>query len=1240
MLFAVRAAAQSALPVAGAPAPVLERRVLLCDFEAGPAGWTAVNAALLDANADEPHGGEACLEIKKAAGALCTEIGRRIALHDAFDSVAIYAWIETGDKLPVLTAIARDEYGNFKSAPMPRRDDPHEEDDPVAFATLGGWMRFAVSVSNLFAAAQDAPKAASNSKDRHAHSIYRNTKVNPRFLEAVRIEPGNPDGIVRLDDLSAILSEEPANRPMYLASEIDATASRPCAEVRVYNTAPAGARPIQKPLIVEAEIRALDAPLWRAACSARAEAPEPTMTAAETGVAVSNARVEFGEPLPEGAYLAYIKLRDGASTEPGAVSSARILFFKGEKASESFNQRLDAGAAGGKARTALPFNPGDEEFLIEAVAGNDVDLAIDAADALASAGKGAASRRLFDALPSERNATRARLERAIADMLGDMALRLYYEIQWQREISPGGDRHADPLPHAGEPVTLEALLKAHAGIAAKILAGYGVEEIVIAARRPGRDGHWYANISHWSSNPNQKMYGDGGGLARINFRTGETTWLVEDSKGGVRDPRIHYDGKKVLFSYRRGGDPYYNLYEMNLDGSGERRITDAPFDDYEPAYLPDGGIVFVSSRANRWVPCWHTRVGVLHRCDADGGNIRRLSSNVEMENTPWVLPDGRIVYMRWEYVDRSQVHVHQLWTMNPDGTAQMTYFGNSPEMCPGVYLDAKPIPGSRKLIMTHSPGHGQLEGQGQIETIDARKGPDTRAEAMRVSTGDKWPDDYAWREPYPLSEDAFLVARHAEIMLMNARGETVMLYALPASGPWADGGFWVFSPQPVVSRPREQLITTRVIPNMKIGRAFLEDVYTGRNMKGVARGEIKKLLVLEDLPKPVNFSGDLDPLGQFLLRRILGTVPVEPDGSAFFELPAERSLFFVALDENNISVKRMHSFMTVQRGEQVGCVGCHERRTHAPLSRHKLRAMRAPSKIEPFHDIPEVIDFPRDVQPILDRHCIACHGYQKTDRGGPREGGLLLTGHLGGMYFNSMSWTALRPMVKVAESEYRNFGPNYLGDRPPRTQGTAVSPLMRALFDGEHHGVELSKRDMLMLQLWIESSGTYAGTYAALGTWRIQMPQIPPDVFARRCAACHETEPGAWREQMPQIPPDVSARHGASIREIEPGGYDFLEPEKSPVLLKPLNPAAGGWGMVKDGETGWVFEDTDDPGYKAILDAVNARAPHVRKTRFEFKEFQPSPHYIREMKWYGVLKNGEPPDPYELDREYWRMFWP
>ena len=755
--------------------------------------------------------------------------------------------------------------------------------------------------------------------------------------------------------------------------------------------------------------------------------------------------------------------------------------------------------------------------------------------------------------------------------------------------------------------------------AAALLAHFGASDLVFAVRKVDGDGHWYANFSYWSDNPKRTLYHDGGRLCRLQVATGEVKTLLDDPESGVRDPQLHYGGQKILFSYRKGGQPFYHLHEINTDGTGLRRLTDGPFDDIEPTYLPDGGIAFCSSRCNRMVNCYFVRVAVIYRCDADGGNIRQLSSNIEQDNTPWVLPDGRILHQRWEYIDRSQVAFHHLWTMNPDGTGQMVYYGNLHGST--VMIDAKPIPGTNKVVASFSPGHGQLEHAGVVTIVDPTFGPDHQSSAQAVTSG-RGPH---WRDPYPLSESWFLVAGDTEICLLDGQGRHWVVYDLPAADRSA--GLKMHEPRPIRPRPRERVIPSFARLTQPTGRLFLEDIYVGRNMAGVQRGEVKKLLVLEALPKPVNFSGAQEPLslgGTFTLERILGTVPVEADGSACFDAPALRSIFLVALDEHDLSVKRMQSFLTVQPGESLSCVGCHEDRYQTPRSATQPMALlRLPSAIEPIAGVPDVIDFPRDVQPILDRHCLACHDYGKTAQGGPRAGGVILSGDRGPWYSHSY--------VELTERRQFSDGRNGGGNRPPRSIGSSASPLMKKL-DGQHYDAKLSPREKTLVRLWIDSAAAYPGTYAALGSGMVGEPsRLGPirKVLDSRCAQCHPSPPASW--------------HSA---------YNLTRPDKSLVLLAPLAPAAGGYGMrrktPKDGKAATecvvAFKDTSDPDYQALLKGiVAAKAQLDAIKRFDMPGFRPNEHYVREMKVYGVLPadlpDDAPLDVYATDQAYWRSLW-
>jgi cytochrome c553 len=496
---------------------------------------------------------------------------------------------------------------------------------------------------------------------------------------------------------------------------------------------------------------------------------------------------------------------------------------------------------------------------------------------------------------------------------------------------------------------------------------------------------------------------------------------------------------------------------------------------------------------------------------------------------------------------------------------------------------------------------------------------------------------------------------------MNGRGETKEIYRLPAK--LVQAGVQCHEPRPLQPRPRELVIQPRVDLKQTTGRLLLTDVYNGRQMEDVKQGEIKKLLVLETLPAPIHYSGGMEPLsygGTFILERILGTVPVEPDGSAYMEVPAMRGLFFVALDENNNSVKRMQSFLMVSPGETTGCVGCHEQRTQTPANRGRKNTLQAagrqPSKISPVPGIPEVFDFPRDIQPILDKYCVKCHGYEATKTGGPRSGGVVLSGDRGPIYSHSYYTLTMRRQFVDGRNQPKS-------NLAPRSIGSSASELMRK-FSGSHHNPKATRHELDMIRYWIEAGSPYPGTYAALGCGMIggyaenkqdqsdrQWPSTiaAAEVIQRRCAQCHDKSlplPLALSDNR-NIPP-WNARPGYVPRHLI---FNLTRPEKSLILLAPLSKSAGGYGICKPGsknikpdEPITVFADTNDPDYQKILALCVAGKKHLDKIkRFDMPDFRPRPAYVREMKRYGILPNDIAADAkidvYETDRAYWRSLW-
>jgi hypothetical protein len=780
----------------------------------------------------------------------------------------------------------------------------------------------------------------------------------------------------------------------------------------------------------------------------------------------------------------------------------------------------------------------------------------------------------------------------------------------------------------------------------------GVDEIVFALRRLGEDPHWYANFGSTLAGSRWRTYFDGGRLCKLDLKSGKQTVLVDDPKGGVRDPQLDYDGKRILFSYRRNGSPYYHLFVIGIDGSGLRQLTDGPYDDVEPAWLPDGDILFVSTRCNRCVNCHTTQTAVLYRCGPDGGNIRVLSSNNEHDNTPWVLPSGLVLYTRWEYVDRFQMGFHHLWTTSPDGVRQTVFYGN--QFSGVTMIDAKPVPGSRCIVASFSPGHGVREHNGVITLVDPRQGPDDPQSARPISPA----ADY--RDPWAFSERAFMAAHGPEIVLMDESGRMQTICRLPPADVTA--GLECHEPRPVIGRPREPILPRTSDRSEPTGRLVLGDVYQGRSMAGVRRGEIKKLLVLETLPKPMNYTGGMEPLsygGTFTLEHVLGTIPVEPDGSAYAELPALRSLFFVALDEDDLSVKRMQSFLTVMPGETTTCVGCHEQRTLSPPRQPRpLAALgRGPSRIEPIRGVPDVLDFPRDIQPVLDRHCLPCHD---CDR---HAGGVTLSGDHGPIF--SLGYYSITARNLVAD------GRNGMGNRPPRAIGSSASRLLR-LLDGSHHGAKASATERQVVRLWIETGAAYPGTYAALGTGMVggfeivdrsirldrsdlEWPstQASIEVMQRRCGGCHGADrplplsvshlvgPGGWGSAVQGAPPwEALAPNDIRRRWSRDLFYNLSRPEKSLLLLAPL--AKGVGGLERCGKP--VFSHTSDPDYQAVLRTIRDAKRHLDEIkRFDMPGFRPRAEYVREMKRFGILpsdlSDGAAIDVYATERAYWQSLW-
>ncbi len=561
------------------------------------------------------------------------------------------------------------------------------------------------------------------------------------------------------------------------------------------------------------------------------------------------------------------------------------------------------------------------------------------------------------------------------------------------------------------------------------------DAILFVQRRPTMFPHMSDQNYGWWSRP-------GGGLCVLEgFQSDQprVRCLTSDlPPGSVLGPDLSYDGKKALFAYcqyvpgvadmvkedkaKVPAEAFYHIFEMNLDGSGRRQLTFGRYDDFDPRYLPSGEILFLSTRKglalqsspafsdstrNADLPDSYVRCGgdsvrpvpvyTMHAMRADGTNIRPLSSFENFEYTPSIASDGRILYTRWDYIDRFNGNYFSLWSANQDGTNPQLVYGNYTAR-PQVKCEARSVPNSSKLIMTASAHHSTTGGA--LCLLDRTRGTEFES-PLKVLTPDVvFPEtegspQHYYANPWPLSEDYFLVAWSDQRLPPHCRcteeqnpSNAMGVYLFDAFGNqellYRDAAISSMNPIPIAPRPMPP--TQAPVVDWQTaaeGRFLVQDVYQG--LDNIPRGSIKQLRVIGVPPKvqltmnrPMLGISAEDP-GKF----VLGTVPVEADGSAHFRVPSGVPVFFQALDEDGLAVQTMRSLSYVLPNQTLACVGCHEHRDTAPpiRSRPPLAALREPSRLTPGPAGSWPLSFAQLVQPVLDRQCVECHGQDATAAG-------------------------------------------------------------------------------------------------------------------------------------------------------------------------------------------------------------------------------------------------------------------
>ncbi|MBW2098654.1 MAG: hypothetical protein JRG77_07605 [Deltaproteobacteria bacterium] len=603
---------------------------------------------------------------------------------------------------------------------------------------------------------------------------------------------------------------------------------------------------------------------------------------------------------------------------------------------------------------------------------------------------------------------------------------------------------------------------------------------------------------------------------------GEVVTLLDDPGGMIRDLDVSYDGKRILFSWKKSRkDDDYHIYEMTIATKQIRQVTkETGVADIQGRYLPNDRILYHSTRCVSIVDC-NEQIDVvnIYTCDLNGNDIVRLTYDQVSTQFPSILSDGRIVYTRWDYNDRGQIYTQGLFTMNMDGTHQTALYGNN-SWYPTSLIQARAIPGSSDLIAIaaghHTPPCGKLAlvsvEKGREEGIGVSLlAPERQIKYKRKDKADQ--EDVLFQYPYPLNKNEFLVAAS---MFGNKGSQHFGIYWIDRKGrrellAW-DKDNSVRHPMPLLPRKKVLARVDITDPSEKFGRFYVDNVYQGPGLKGVPKGTIKclRVIALEFRPAAVGLSTNkgeagharvctpVSISGSWDVKIVLGDAKVYDDGSAFFKVPPRTPVYFQALDANGHAVQSMRSWSTLQPGETFSCVGCHESKNAAPVQSGRISmALKAgPQELDPFYGKPRGFSFLKEIQPILNKKCTSCHNGQVWTPGYKSPDG-------------KISFSLLKRPVSEAKSRRKwsqsylsllraEAGENYTAKShelinwispqsgpemmKPYSFG-AVNSKMLAMLKKGHNGVKLTSEEYSKLACWIDLAVPFCGDYTEANSW-------------------------------------------------------------------------------------------------------------------------------------------------------------
>ncbi len=560
--------------------------------------------------------------------------------------------------------------------------------------------------------------------------------------------------------------------------------------------------------------------------------------------------------------------------------------------------------------------------------------------------------------------------------------------------------------------------------------------------------------------------------------------------GSFLSPELSYDGKTILFAYTQGHgkdlewtlESSHHVFSVGVDGTGLKQLTDGSWNDFDPCFLPNGRVVFVSERRGGYLRCGrHCPTYAMFSMAPDGSDIAPFSYHETHEWHPSVANDGRVVYTRWDYVDRDTNVAHHIWTCLQDGRDSRSLHGNYPERRetrPWMEMSIRAIPNSHKFVATAGAHHGHAFGS--LVLIDQRPEDDgAMSQLTRLTPDVPFPESERHIKPiaecmvygtaWPLSEDDYLCvygarAKNRGIYWIDRFGNKELLYRDPAIS--------CLSPIPLRPRPAPPVAPGLTGPGDAPATVAVMNVYDS-DFDWPAETSITALRIIQILPKTTAPPNEprIGAADQTNARAVLGTVPVESDGSAYFQAPTGKLIYFQALDEDGRAIQSMRSGAYLQPGEQMTCVGCHEPKRQAPPTvRVPIALQRTPSTIQPDADGSNPFNYVRLVQPVLDRNCVDCH--RKNDA-------LDLAGTTAGPHGWTQSYTNLAEKygfyfhVRNGSIDTGVHG----GTRTLAGEFGARVATLADYLDEDHYGVDLSVPDRHRVDLWLDCNSEFYGSY-------------------------------------------------------------------------------------------------------------------------------------------------------------------